>query len=331
MKLKRSENAVSVLIPPTTRPADLAGMACKIEAMGFREVWTAEDYFELAGFSTAAIMLAATQQLRVGIGIVSAVVRHPAVTAMELSTLGHAFPGRLTGGIGHGVPFWTQQMGLYPKSPLTALRDCCTIVRRLLDGETVTDHDGYFYCDKIHVTHHSSDVPIMTGVIGPKSLELSGEVSDGVLASVMANPRYIRYAEKHLAAGAAKVGREELAFPVLAIYAADPDRDKALEVAGRIVAHYLLAAGPTPITGCLGWNDDVKALRELGDAEKIYQQMPREWVGTLAVAGTPDECAEKVNALLDAGASQVALSCAMGDRFDEQLEVASKRILPAVK
>ena len=71
------------------------------------------------------------------LGIVSSVTRHPAVTAMEMATLGRAFPGRLTAGIGHGVPAWTQQMGVYPRSPLSVLREVVTTIRRLLEGETV--------------------------------------------------------------------------------------------------------------------------------------------------------------------------------------------------
>ena len=71
--------------------------------LGFDEVWLAEDYFFYGGLSSAAVVLAATERVRVGLGILSCVARHPAVTAMEISSLDRSFPGRLMQGIGHGV------------------------------------------------------------------------------------------------------------------------------------------------------------------------------------------------------------------------------------
>ena len=55
-------------------------------------------------------------------------VRHPAVTAMEASTLANAYPGRFTLGIGHGVPAWVAQMHLTPQSVLGSMREAITDV-----------------------------------------------------------------------------------------------------------------------------------------------------------------------------------------------------------
>jgi len=115
-----------------------------VEDRGFDQLWLSEDYFFLGGISSTVAALQATKSIPVGLGIVSSVVRHPAVTAMEIATTARLFPGRLMAGIGHGVPAWTQQMGVYPASPLTAMREAVTAVRRLLDGETLTEDGNYF-------------------------------------------------------------------------------------------------------------------------------------------------------------------------------------------
>ncbi len=328
MKFTPMENQVSVLIAPYTPPGKLIGLARYMEELNIPEVWAAEDYFELSGFASASIILGATRNLHCGIGIVSAVARHPAVTAMDIATIANAFPGRLTVGIGHGVPFWVKQMGLYPKSPLKVLREVVTNIRALLKGEVLTQREGHFFFDNVKLTHICPDMDIVTGVVGEKSLQLSGEIADGTLASVMASPEYVRYANEQISIGAEKTGRTKHIFPVLATFAVDPDPEVAHNAARNIIAPYILAAGKTPLTGCLGYDDKVAELQALGDPQKIALAMPKEWVHKLAVTGTPEDCVAKIRALLDAGASQVALSLALADRMEEQLQVLSRDILP---
>jgi len=324
----RYDHPLAVCIPPYLPPDQLPGLARAIEAMGYRDVWAAEDYFELAAFSSAGIILGATSELRCGIGIVSSVTRHPAVTAMELATLGRAFPGRLIAGIGHGVPVWTQQMGLRPKSPLRVLREVVTTVRRLLEGETVTEHGGHFHYDQIRLSHPLPGMRIVTGVLGPRSLELSGEVADGTLGSVLIAPAYLDEAKRHIERGAARSGRDRHELPVLAIFACDTDREKARAAARGVIGHYLAAVGPSPLTAPLGINDAIAELQKLGDPALVAKEMPSDWVDTLAVAGTPDECVARVRALLDAGAAQVCLTVAAADEMESQLALAARDVLP---
>lgn len=115
-----------------------------LEAAGVDQLWVIEDCFYTAGISLAATALARTETLTVGIGILPAVARNPAVTAMEIATLAQLAPGRLLAGIGHGVQEWMDQMGARTPSPLTTLEEAITIVRRLLHGETVTVEGSVF-------------------------------------------------------------------------------------------------------------------------------------------------------------------------------------------
>ena len=85
-------------------PADVVGLSRQVERCGFSDLWFAEDYFMLSGFASAGMALQATDSVHVGVGAVSNRVRHPAVTAMEASTLANAYPGRFTLGIGPRRP-----------------------------------------------------------------------------------------------------------------------------------------------------------------------------------------------------------------------------------
>ena len=88
--------------------------------------------------------LSATERTTVGLGVVSATVRHPTLLATEISTISAAYPGRLIAGLGLGVPGWIRQMGLHPRSPLAAMRESVTSVRPLLSGETLDEQGDVF-------------------------------------------------------------------------------------------------------------------------------------------------------------------------------------------
>ena len=75
--------------------------ARQIEASGIEQMWLIEDCFYPAGVSLAATALAVTERISVGIGILPAVARNPAITAMEIATLCNISPGRVRPGIGH--------------------------------------------------------------------------------------------------------------------------------------------------------------------------------------------------------------------------------------
>ena len=106
MPMPAASRPMGVFLLGDVAPADVVGLSRQVERCGFSDLWFAEDYFMLSGFASAAMGLQATEAIDVGIGAVSNRVRHPAVTAMEASTLANAYPGRFTLGIGHGVPFW---------------------------------------------------------------------------------------------------------------------------------------------------------------------------------------------------------------------------------
>lgn len=326
-------NPIGMMLHGGTAPSRLAELSQRVEQLGFGSLWLSEDYFFLGGVSSAAIALQATESIDVGIGILSAVVRHPAVTAMEVATLTNAFPGRLRTGIGHGLPAWTRQMGLYPKRPVAVLREVVESVRHLVAGETLTASDGHFTFDNVALTHPNAEpIELYTGVIGPKSLELSGEIADGTIMSVIAAPKYLEYVKRHVAAGAAKSGRDPDAhqLPTFVIYHADHDGDAARAAARLGVAFYLWAIGPTPMTDVYGINGELAALIEEGGLEAVTDRMPADWLELFAISGTPADCAAQIPAFLEAGATSLVLAPYPTDQLDRMLEITASAVLPSI-
>jgi len=134
---------LGVVFRPQNPPEDLRAACVRAKEVGLDEVWLWEDCFMEGGVSSAAMALAWTSRLRVGIGLLPVPLRNPALTAMELATLARAFPGRLRPALGHGVLPWMEQVGARVRSRLTLLGEHTTAIRALLDGEPVTVEGDY--------------------------------------------------------------------------------------------------------------------------------------------------------------------------------------------
>lgn len=320
------------MIGSSVAPERLKASAASAENAGFERLWLAEDFFFTGGIAGANLALAATERIQVGLGVVSAVVRHPALLAMEIATTARSYPGRLLPGIGLGVPGWMRQMGLYPKSPLAAVTECLTGVRRLLEGHELTDTGGVFEFDGVRLVHPQQDpIPLHLGVIGPKMLERSGEIADGSILSVAAGVDYTKWARERIDAGRRRAGRSDKhEVTVFAIYAVDDDAEVARRAARRTLAFYKSAGGRNALTDAEGISDELESMVARGGAAEVERSMPDEWVENLTIAGTPDQVVEKIRRLEAAGADSVALFPADADRVDEFIARTAEDVIPSL-
>lgn len=255
------------------------------------ELWIVEDLPFAGGIAQLGPILAATDGVVVGHGIAPAPFRHPAALAMEWATLARMFPGRLHGGIGHGVPGWMAQLGSRPASPLTLLEETIGTVRGLLAGETVATEGRYVTTDDVTLEFPPADrPPVSAGVTGPRSLALSARVADGTILPEGRGPDDVATLRALVDAEPGPTG---------------PDRT------GR--RHRL-----TVFTGFY-----------CGDLDRLPpppEHLPPGWA---AIGPTPDVVAAELRSLVDAGADAVVLVPFAEDQV-AQLELAAAEVWPLV-
>jgi alkanesulfonate monooxygenase SsuD/methylene tetrahydromethanopterin reductase-like flavin-dependent oxidoreductase (luciferase family) len=311
-------------------PENIARTARKAEELGFGELWFSEDCFFTGAMAGVTSALAATRELPVGIGIASAMTRHPALFAMEVATMSRLFPGRVWPGVGLGVPLWLEQMGLMPRSPLTALRECVVNLRRLLAGDEVTMDGAVFSFDRVELTHKpQEEMPLYMGLVNEKGLRLSGEIADGTVLSVLAGTTYVGWAREQIVAGAATSGRTgHHRVTTYVLYGVDRDARAAKEKLRDATAFYLEAMPDNALGRVYGIVDEVGAMLRRGGAKAVAREMPDAWLDDLVVAGDPDEVASKLRALLDAGSDSIGLWPFPLEQADEVLELTARQVLP---
>jgi alkanesulfonate monooxygenase SsuD/methylene tetrahydromethanopterin reductase-like flavin-dependent oxidoreductase (luciferase family) len=284
-------------------PRELPGavvteFARRLDSGGVDELWLIEDCFFTTAPPLAAAALATTDRLTVGLGILPAVSRTAAVTAMEIATLASIGPGRVIGGIGHGIQSWMAQMGAATASPLTTLDEVISSVRRLLRGETVTFHGREVTLDGVRLQHVPDPVPpVLAGVTGPKSLSLAGRVADGVLLAGPSTVPHVRAARRAVDAESPSVF-QIVSFTHLAVAA---NRKDAYAEQASFVAESLDSPGfrQLPFLG---------ELRDRHDRDGLdgIATMPRDWWLQIGAIGTRDDALEHVALLEAEGVTGVA-------------------------
>ena len=301
--------ALGVVLGSTVPPEELVDCVRIIERSGFSEIWATEDYFFTGGISTAALALASAENLRVGLGVLPIYGRHPAVLAMEVSTLAGAFPGRLMLGLGIGVRSTIDQLGLGSRSPMRTVAETLTSIRELLAGRTLDQSGTYQYRD-VALTYPPAHVPpLMIGAVGPKMLAQSGRIADGTVLSILVGPEYVRRARGHIETGMHEVGRPSSAhrLTTYALLSVDDDPGKARDVLRPTVAHYLGNGGTNPLTDAAGISEQLAEIVEEDGVSGLEESMPDEWIDALCICGSVRDCALKIQALFDAGSDAVAL------------------------
>ncbi|MEV6841997.1 LLM class flavin-dependent oxidoreductase [Actinoplanes sp. NPDC051411] len=236
-------------------PSELTGYAALLESLGADDLWVVEDLGWAGAIASTAFALAATERLRVGIGIAPVALRNPALLAMELAMLERSAPGRLVAGVGHGVPEWMAQVGASTPRKLALLEETIVAVRGLLEGSPVTLHGREVTIDGVKLVHPPAAVPpIVTGVVQPKSLELSGRVADGTIIAEGHGPSAIDDARGHIERGVAAGSRPAHELIVFAFLRVDDDPAHAASVTREAIAGQAawLGVPPSSVFGLTG-------------------------------------------------------------------------------
>ena len=222
------------------------------EESGLAELWLWEDCFAESGIATAAAVLAWTERLRVGIGLLPVPLRNVALTAMELATLARLFPGRLVPGVGHGVQDWMGQVGARAPSPMTLLAEYATALRELLHGQAVSTSGRYVTLNGVSLTWPPQAVPpVLVGAVGPRTLTLAGAVGDGVILTGETTVDQLPEALRQVRAGRSAAGQE--GAPEVVAFVPVTDRPSAREVAGQ-VSRFVEAGATTVALHSVGEN-----------------------------------------------------------------------------
>jgi len=298
---------IGVVLPRDLPDDQTIAFGRTVDSLGFDDLWVVEDLGFKGGFSQAAAILASTDKVHVGVGILPVAARNPVFTAMEAATLAATFPRRLTLGLGHGMPSWMRQVGAHVESPLTLLAETLEVIGRLLAGERVSFAGRYIHLDNVRLESPPPvRPPVFAGVRGPRSLAVSGEHADGTLLAEPVTVPYLHAARALTEPGVERrnegSSRTHALYAYNLAYVAD-DRETARQEVRQAVGvfgqpDWWPHIAPSPFAA------EFRELAErLPDPDQFAQALPGEWIDELALVGTPESVGERLAELSHAGAA----------------------------
>jgi F420-dependent oxidoreductase-like protein len=311
------------------------------ERLGVKYVWAAEAWGSDA-VTPLAYLAARTSTIKLGTGILQAGTRTPALVGMTAGTLSVLSGGRFILGLGtsgpqviegwHGLPF---------EQPVRRMREIIDIARQVMAGERV-QYDGRVYelprpGGEGKALRSSMPpvppVPVYLATLGPRSLEMTGEIADGWLGTSFM-PEHADVFFDHIRKGAAKAGRSMDDIDLQAGGAVAFGDDLAALIAPRKqgVAFTLGAMGSrrhnfyNEAFQRAGYQDiaqEVQGLWLEGRREEAIERVPDELVLQTNLLGTDAQVSDRIRTYRDAGVTTIRVD-PIGRGLEERVQALSR-------
>jgi len=302
-------------------------LAQEADRLGFSVVWAAEAYGSDC-VSVLAWVGALTERIDLGAAVMQIPARTPAMTAMTAATLDTLSGGRFRLGLGVSGPQVSEGWhGVRFDKPLARTREYVDIVRSALRRERVR-YDGKHYQlplpdgpgKALALTVHPvrPEIPLYLAAVGPKNLELAGEIADGWLA--------IFYSAEHsgeslaaLRAGQERAGRTGAVMDIAAtmpIVVGD-DVTVAAEPVRNYCALYVGGMGSrsqnfyNALAVRMGFEQAAAEIQNRflsRDYAGAAAAVPQEFVDAISLLGPVERIADRMQALADSGVTTISLA-----------------------
>jgi len=292
--------------------------AVEAERLGVHSLWTAEGWGNDA-LTPLAFMAGRTQTIKLGTGIMQIGARTPAMVAMSAITLSSLSDGRFILGLGTSGPQVIEGWhGVRFDRPVRRTRELIEIVRLVASGERLT-YEGEIHRlplpesqgRGIRPSVGPAEFPIYLASLGPRNLELTGELCDGWIGAAFI-PETANVFFDRIRAGAERAGRSfddiDLQAPVAVEFGDDVD-----EIAKRHARGYAFTFGAMGSRSDnfylnafarQGYADEGREVQRLwleGDREAAADRVPVELALKTNLLGTDEMIRERLRVYRDAG------------------------------
>ncbi len=275
--------------------------------LGYTDMWSSEAGGQ-DGFTPLALISAWAPEVRLGVAIIPAYTRGPALLAMSVASLAEAAPGRFVMGIGTSSDVIVERWNGIPfEKPYARVRDSVDFLRKALSGEKVDEEYESFSVKgyRLQMSPLEKQPPILIAALRQGMLKLAGRIGDGAILNWL-SANDVKTVTPHVHAGGE--GKEIVARLFVIPIA---DRVVARGIARRAIAAYLTVPVYAAFHEWLGRSEQLEGLWshwKSGDRKAALAAIPDEVVDDLVIHGSPDECREHIERYREAGVDTPVLA-----------------------
>ncbi|MEE2776809.1 MAG: LLM class flavin-dependent oxidoreductase [Acidobacteriota bacterium] len=319
------------------------GFAVEAEKLGVDAAWSAEAWGQDA-IAPLAYLAARTEKLLVGTGIMQISARVPVMTAMTAMTMATVSDGRFLLGLGASGPQVVEGLHGRPfAKPLARMRETIEIIRIAASGARIS------YIGEHHelplpggegkairlAQRPNPDMPIYLATLGPKALELTGELANGWLGTSF-TPEHADAHLDYIRRGAERAGRtlDDIDIAVGGPVGFGDDVERMVASRKPSLAFTLGAMG-SPKTNFYneayrrgGYEDaaiEVQRLWIEGKREEAAARVPDQMVLENSLIGPEKRVRERIRMYRDAGVDMLRLD-PMGATPTERLDTLGRAV-----
>jgi F420-dependent oxidoreductase-like protein len=315
---------------------DNLALAVEADRLGYSVVWAAEAY---GSDSPTVLSWVAAQTTRIDVGsaVMQIPARTPACTAMTAATLDSLSGGRFRLGLGVSGPQVSEGWhGVRFDKPLGRTREYVDIVQQALSRKRVSYEGNHWQLPlpdsagkPLQLTVHPAreHIPLYLAAIGPKNLELTGEIADGWLA-IFCSPDHAGELLAHVRTGRERAGRSMTSFdvvPTVPVVIGD-DLEECASAIRPYCALYVGGMGSrkqnfyNQLATRMGYGEAAAEVQELFLDRKYREAaaaVPLEFIDATSLIGPPDRIRDRLQAFADAGVTTLSAALWAGDVSDK--------------
>ncbi len=305
---------------------DLVDYTQEADKLGVDQAWSAEAW-GMDAIVPLAYLAAKTEKIKLGTGILQISSRVPSMMAMTAQSLDTVSNGRFILGLGVSGPQVVE--GLHGASfakPLSRLRECVEILRIALAGEKIAFEGEHYLLPRpggegkaIRLSQPPRpELPIYLATLGPKSLQMTGELANGWLGTCFL-PEHASVFLDDLSTGTKKAGRSlnDIDIQAGGYFEINDDVDGLINKLRPGMAFTLGAMGSAKTNFyndayCrAGYEDVAKEVQGLwvaGNRDEAIRQVPDELITMSNFIGTQSMVEERLEAFKAAGVNTLRIS-----------------------
>ncbi|MQA81531.1 MAG: LLM class F420-dependent oxidoreductase [Streptosporangiales bacterium] len=313
-------------------------LTTEAEQLGFASVWAAEAYGSDA-VSVLAWLAGQTERIELGSAVLQIPARAAAMTAMTAATLDALSNGRFRLGLGVSGPQVSEGWyGVRFDDPIGRTREYVDVVRMALERKQRVSYDGRHIRlplpdgpgKALRMTVHPvrEQVPVYLAALGPRNLELTGEIADGWLG-IFVSARHLPDTLAAIRTGRDRAGGDLAGFDVVATapLVVGDDVAACADVVRPYTALYVGGMGSRKrnfyreLATRMGYGEAAAVVQDrflARDYAGAGAALPMELLDETTLLGDEARIADRMAAYADAGVTTLAVT-PQGASEDEQL------------